>query len=262
MIRRTIEQFGSGKFHLTGQWDAPQEEEQKYPAVIFAHGFTGNRFESRRMYARLSARLAESGILTFRFDHRGCGESEGDFIDFDAAGLLEDLDAALEVFLRNPAVDATRTAVVGYSLGGLSASYWLGKRPDFQTGVLWAPVARPDIIRDRLATYPDFSQYPAKGFFDYMGFRVSANYFDNIGKLTPLEWIASYSRPVLFIQGETDPIVKPEQVELYMAARQNPDDKLLMIPNGDHAFTTADNIDLVLDQSYSWLRYSLGFTHG
>ncbi len=223
------------------------------PGVIFAHGFTGNRMESRRMYARLSSQLAKRGVHTFRFDHRGCGESEGDFRDFNANGLLADLDSALKVFENNKRVDTRRTAVVGYSLGGLSASYLLKQRPDFLTAVLWAPVAQPDIIRERLSGYPDFHNYHTKGYFDYMGFRVSAEYFDNIGNLHPVDWIKSYEPGILIIQGAEDPIVKPEQAEKYIAARSNSADELLVIPNGDHFFGTADNIDHVLAKSEKWL---------
>lgn len=261
LICRTIEQFQSGKFTLTGQWDGPAQVDSgnkvPFPAVIFTHGFTGNRLESRRMYARLSARLASIGILTFRFDHRGCGESEGDFLDFNARGLLEDLDSALAVFVSNPNVDLTRTAVVGYSLGGLSASYLTHKRPDWLTAVLWAPVARPDIIRDRLATYPDFPNYPQRGYFDYGGYRVSTEYFDHIGKLNSLEWIKNYTAEILIIQGDEDPIVKPEQADLYLIARKNSDDKIVSIKKGDHGFGSADNIDFVLKTSEDWLAQKL-----
>lgn len=255
MINRRLEQFLSGQFALTGQWDGPPDcvEGESKPAIIFAHGFTGNRFESRRMFARLSQRLAGQGIRTFRFDHRGCGDSEGDFLDFTADGMIEDLDAALETFLRNPGVDEKRTAVVGYSLGGLSASYLLSKRPEFLTAALWAPVATPEIIKERLATYPNFQEYEGRGFFDYMGFRVSQDYFDNVGKLNPVEWVKGYDRPILFVQGREDVVVKPEQVELYVKGRGNDNDRVIMVDNGDHFFGTADNIDMVLQESETWL---------
>jgi len=255
LINRRIEQFQSGKFSLTGQWDEPADvaSEEKSPGIIFCHGFTGNRFESRRMYARLSRSLALQGMRCFRFDHRGCGESEGDFREFDADGLLEDLNEALMVFLANNMVDPDRTAVVGYSLGGLSASYLLSKRPDFLTAVYWAPVAQPDIIRDRLATYPEFSGYNERGYFDYMGFRVGADYIDKIGALEPVQWAKPFGKSILFVQGSDDPIVKPEQVQIYLAERSNENDELIMIPDGDHAFGSADNIDLVLAASERWL---------
>lgn len=255
MIQQRIEQFKSGEFTLTGQWDAPAEKlmAEKLPGVIFCHGFTGNRLESRRMYSILSRRLVSAGIATLRFDHRGCGDSEGDFKVFTKDGLLEDLDAALRVFQNNRQLDLERTAVVGYSLGGLSANYLLSRRPDFVTAVLWAAVAQPDIIRDRLAGYPDYANYMTRGFFDYGGTRVSAGYIDQIGLLSPVDWAKNFKKPVFFIQGGEDSIVKPNQVQLYLDGRQNPQDRLLMIEYGDHAFGSADNVDKVVTESEKWL---------
>lgn len=255
MINKRLVQFKSGSFYLTGQWDEPADVPAyaELPAVLFGHGFTGNRFESRRMYTMLSARLVAKGIRTFRFDHRGCGDSEGEFREFTSAGYMEDIEAGLAEFLAGPGIDMDRTAVVGYSLGGMTASYWLNGLDAWRTAVMWAPVARPDIIRDRLATYPDFKNYRAKGFFDYMGFRVCADYIDNIGGYNPIQWVRAFEKPILFIQGDADPIVKPEQVKIYLEARNNSRDKLLLVSGGDHAFTTAENIDRVIDASVEWL---------
>ncbi|MBX7246176.1 MAG: alpha/beta fold hydrolase [Candidatus Sumerlaeaceae bacterium] len=206
------------------------------------------------MFSRLAERLANQGIACMRFDHRGCGESEGDFIDFTPAGLLEDLDAALAEFQETVWFDPERTAVVGYSLGGLSASYLLGRNPRFRTAVLWAPCAVPEIIRDRISQYPNFEGYKERGYFDYFGFRVSREYLDGIGtSAKPLEWIANYPEPILFCHGADDAIVKPEQTDLFLEARKNPGDRKLIIPDADHGFTTADNIDYLLDQSEQWL---------
>lgn len=258
MIHKELVQFKSGNFHLTGQWDGPQDCSAPRGAVIFCHGFTGNRYESRRMFVRLSAKLARAGLRTFRFDHRGCGDSEGDFADFTADGLLEDLDAALTHFLSDSRIDLARTAVVGFSLGGLSASYLLAKHPAFRTACLLAPVARPDIIRDRLATYPDFSSYKTRGWFDYMGSRVSAGYIEEVGKLDPVSWAEAFPREIFFGQAEGDPIVKPDQVQRYLAARRNSADHLLLIPGGDHFFGTADNADLIIRGCERWLLERLG----
>lgn len=254
-------QFASGKFNLQATLDLPDTAQcggapgaTAVPAVLFCHGFTGHRMESRRSYARLGAMLASEGIASFRFDHRGCGESDGDFVDFTPVGILEDLDAALTAFLAISNLDMARTAVVGYSLGGCSASYLLHRRPQFVTAALWAPVARPDIIRDRLAQYPNFAGYEQRGYMDYGGFRVSRHYLDEVGDtLKPLEWIRRYGGPVLFLQGADDDIVKPEQTERFLQARDNPADAAEYIAGADHGFTTAANFDRVLERTGEWL---------
>jgi predicted alpha/beta-fold hydrolase len=261
MTSKSLIQFTSGAFTLAGTWDLPEAKDNgAFPAVIFCHGFTGNRFESRRLYVRLANQLATTGIASFRFDHRGCGESTGDFLDFTPSGLLCDLEAALEVFLETPHIDPARVAVVGYSLGGASAGYLTTLYPKFKTAALWAAVAKPEIIKDRLATYPGFLEYKDKGYFDYFGYRVSRDYIDTIGSsLKPLEWIKSFPSPLLAVQGLNDPIVKPEQLELYREVRSHPEDHFMTVQNADHGFTTADNGDLVVAETCRWLqRYLIG----
>jgi len=253
-MRRELTEFRSGEFTLRATCDWPDTGQGRFPAVFYCHGFTGNRFETRRSYARLTAMLAHRGIAGFRFDHRGCGESDGDFLDFTPAGMLEDLDAALAHFQKVSGFDVEKAAVVGYSLGGASASYVLSRGHAFQTAVLWAPVARPEIIRDRLAQYPKFAGYEQRGYFDCGGFRVNPLYLDGVGEmLEPLKWIEVYKPPILVLQGEVDEIVKPEQAERYMATRNNPGDQLVIIPDGDHAFGPVENMDRVLDLTAEWL---------
>jgi dienelactone hydrolase len=168
--------------------------------------------------------------------------------------MLEDLDAALAAFVKLPNIDLARTAVVGYSLGGCSASYLLSHRPDFVTAVLWAPVARPEIIRNRLSQYGAFEGYHDRGYMDYGGFRVSAAYLDEVGHtLKPLDWIKGYPKPIRILQGADDDIVKPEQTERYLQARLNPGDVAELVPNADHSFTSAENFDYVLRCSEEWL---------
>ncbi len=252
-MRHDIGTFQSGPFELVYSVSLP-DGPGPHPGVLFCHGFTGHRIESRRMYSRLARRLAAAGIASFRFDHRGCGDSEGDFSDFTPTGMLEDLDAALGVFLSRPWLERGRMAVVGYSLGGLAASYVLGRCADFCTAVYWAPVARPDIIRDRLATLDGFELYRQQGYFDLSGFRVSRAYIDYIGEIArPLDWVREFPGPILFLHGADDDIVKPEQSERYIAVRKNPGDRKVVVPGADHSFSTAPLIDRVLDESEAWL---------
>jgi hypothetical protein len=255
-VRRQIITFPAGDFDLAGFLDlpVPASGAERVPGVIFCHGFTGNHIEARRLYSRLVRRLVGFGIGCFRFDHRGCGESEGDFIDFTPTGMLEDLDAALKVFLEPGCFDPARLAVVGYSLGGTSASYLMSRHTGFRTAVLWAPVARPEIIRERMSQMPAFEGYRERGFMDFAGLRVSRHYLDEVGERTsPVPWAADFPGPILFCHGEEDEVVSPEHSELFLKARNNPGDGRLLIPAADHGFGSAAMIDLLLDETERWL---------
>ena len=262
-MERVSHSFQSGPFTLFSVFDLPDavvrarasgDPPPKVPAVILCHGFTGSHVEWRRMYARLGERLARCGVACFRFDHRGCGNSDGDFIDFTPTGMIEDLDAALEAFLGQPWLDRGRMAIVGYSLGGLTASYILSKCAEFRTAVYWAPVAKPTTFRDRITQLDESKNYRKLGYHDFAGFRVNRAYIDYVAELTnPVQWVAGYPGPILFIHGADDDIVRPEQTDRYLATRGNARDRKLLLAGADHSFSTADNIDRILDESERWL---------
>lgn len=250
----------AGGFRLAASLDLPADATPglRVPAVLFCHGYTGHRVEAKRLFVLLARRLAARGIASFRFDHRGCGESDGDFLDFTTDGLMEDVEAAIDLFDSLQPVDPSRTAVVGYSLGGVGASHAIRRRPTFRTAVLWAPVARPAIIHTRLARTAEYEGWRERGYVDDRGSRVSAGYLAHCGeRLTPVAWVRDFSGPILFIHGTEDTVVLPEHTDEYRAARGNPQDETLMLEGADHAFSTHAHITALLERSEQWLAQRL-----
>ncbi len=62
------------------------------PAVIVAHGMESNR---RGKVARIAGELAGRGVHALRFDHGGCGDSDGRHEPIGLERRVRDLDAAL-----------------------------------------------------------------------------------------------------------------------------------------------------------------------
>ena len=70
--------FKSGDLTLSGALHTPDGEQKKgLPCVIVLHGFGSNK-ESGNVRGPCKM-LNDWGYAAFRFDMRGCGESEGDF---------------------------------------------------------------------------------------------------------------------------------------------------------------------------------------
>lgn len=76
--------------------------------VLIVVGGPQYRVGSHRQFVLLARRLAEAGIPTMRFDYRGLGDSEGEFVGFE--GIGEDIDAALDAFME--AVPGLRRVVL------------------------------------------------------------------------------------------------------------------------------------------------------
>ena len=267
-MRRETISFVSGGFRLMATLDLPESvgsvgartgaQAPRVPGVLFCHGFTGHRIESRRLFARTGARLADAGIACLRFDHRGCGESEGDFADFTAAGLLEDVEAAISECRRLAWLDPARMAVLGYSLGGVSASYVMSRCPEMRAAVLWAPVSRPELLRRRLEEPDAMAQYQRDGYLDLWGFRVSRGLLDHLEMLKPLEWARTLRNPTLFCHAEGDDVVLPEHSSAFIETRGVPGDERFLLPAGDHGFGPAASGDQLVEKTANWLAARLG----
>jgi alpha-beta hydrolase superfamily lysophospholipase len=63
-------------FTLKGVLHLP--ETSAPPLVVGSHGLEGSKASAKQMV--LSRLLPENGMAFFRFDHRGCGHSQGDFL--------------------------------------------------------------------------------------------------------------------------------------------------------------------------------------
>ncbi|WP_291418486.1 alpha/beta hydrolase [Actinophytocola sp.] len=99
---------------LVGQLRVPPGE-RALAAVALTGPFTGVKEQVVGSYAR---RIAEAGLVTLAFDHRGFGESGGRRQHEDTQGKLADLRAAVGVLAGRPEVDHERIGLVGVCLGG------------------------------------------------------------------------------------------------------------------------------------------------
>jgi fermentation-respiration switch protein FrsA (DUF1100 family) len=106
--------FASEGVELVGELRVPPGDGAG-PAVALTGPLTGVKDQVTGTYA---ARLAEAGLVTLAFDHRGFGESGGRRAHEDAQGKLADLRAAVTLLAGHPRVDAGRIGVVGVCLGG------------------------------------------------------------------------------------------------------------------------------------------------
>lgn len=116
---------GPGTFHLAGKSlrDAPPAAGKQFPLVVVSHGYPG----SRLFMSYLGENLASKGYVAAAIDHTD--SVFGDVKAFQSTLLnrsndqlftiraLDDLSRQPDNFLHG-VVDATRAAIVGYSMGG------------------------------------------------------------------------------------------------------------------------------------------------
>jgi len=127
---------------ITAILEAPNERNP--PGVIYIHGFTSSGTkestpDSTHKTVKTAAKLRQLGFLVLRFDFRGVGKSEGEFMEEGVAGEVRDLIAAVNL-MRSRGCE--EVSVLGSSLGEAVAilNYEYLKSRSL---VLWNPVTNP-----------------------------------------------------------------------------------------------------------------------
>ena len=195
------------------------------PLVVGSHGLEGSRKSAKQML--LSKVLPENKIAFFRFDHRGCGDSQGSFIkDTSIAKRTKDFCAAVGHVL-DMGVTSNQVALFGSSMGGATCiSAW----PDLErTGVriqgavlCASPVNTRTIKRIPLAGN---DKRPT----------LSLDFFkDNL--LYDLSDQAKALHHVIIFHGTADEVVPVENADILYAAMQAPKEMILH-DGGNHQMT-------------------------
>lgn len=115
-----------------------QPDQPSATPFVFCHPFAEEKLWAHRVFVSYARALAEAGHPVLRFDHRGNGDSAGEFSASSLASARADVRAAItEVrhLTGAPAVD-----LLGLRLGATIASLVADESQDVERLVLWAPI--------------------------------------------------------------------------------------------------------------------------
>jgi dipeptidyl aminopeptidase/acylaminoacyl peptidase len=229
---------------------------RRYPAVLFLHGLGGNHIESHRFFVLAARRLAAQNILAARFDFLGSGNSDGEFCDVTPDTELQDALVLLQWLQSQPGVDRTRIGLIGFSLGGLLATY-AATRFDVKALCLWAATAHMYRRMKEKSTPQSSAMLKLRGWHDINGNKTSRAFFDSAAKLQPLTEAKKFRGRVLILHGEGDDIVPVEEAREYSQAFAACHPALKILPNADHGFNKVEWADEVIETTAKWLAKNL-----
>lgn len=224
-------------------------------AVLFLHGFTGTRVEPHRLFVKCARRLAEAGIPSLRFDHAGCGESEGEFEEQTLDRMLREATAAA-AFLREH-MGAKRIGLVGLSLGGLTAARLAARDASVAALALWAPVANFEQLMLKAAGAPSLKVLLLLCPLDYHGSAIGEGFVRSVAGVCGPAELRGWRGRALIVHGTADEDVPLSHAEEYAAALGE-SARLLVLEEADHTFNSILHEGRVLSETLRFLREALG----
>jgi dipeptidyl aminopeptidase/acylaminoacyl peptidase len=212
--------FKSDGFTLTGTLHLP--ESHNPPIVIGCHGLLSNSDSPKQI--ALAKHCNAAGLAFFRFDHRGCGDSEGNLEkDTSFQGRCRDLEFALEKIMSSGLVGSS-FGLFGSSLGG-SVCLDIAGSYDIQAIVTFAAPLHSRLPGNS-TTHPKLA-------------------FNLSGGLSGIKNIH------IFHGDADDTVPLPQARSIY---RQVADPKKLTIQkNGDHRMSDRSHQNVFLETAVQWL---------
>ncbi len=189
------------------------------PSIVIFHG----RGSSKKRYIDRGRALAKNGFLTLVFDFRGCGKSDGKFVDQTIARGFEDAVAGYDYLTAQSLCDKNKIGVFGGSFGGYQAALLTEKRI-VASLILAAPAIYQDQWWDKI---PEIMDLEEKALY-----RRQSEFHNTKAMLA----IQKYSGPILIIQHEKDEIVPHRVTQAYYDNAINASlREKQIIPNAPHA---------------------------
>ena len=237
---------------LRGMFHQPAGVRSGQPAVVFFHGFTGDRMESHWIFVKCARALAREGIASLRFDFYGSGESEGTFYEATLQSEIADARAAVRFMQQRKGVDAARLGLCGLSLGGCVAAC-VAPAAKARALVLWSAVAHPAILQNLSKKLGNGSpNHP--GAFQYNAREISARFLQDAAKVDPLSSIRRFARPTLIVHPGRDETVPRSHAEDFLQASKAEVKELVIIPGADHTYTSIAWESEVIRRTVEWFR--------
>jgi pimeloyl-ACP methyl ester carboxylesterase len=205
--------------------------------LVLCHGFVSDKEGS---YERRADRTVVEGYNAVRFDFRGCGESDGAFVETTLSSRIADLRAVVEHF------DPSSYALFGSSFGAKTALHAAVGDDRVAAVTGRAPVTYNRAFDEARRTVE------REGSLEYAeGYTVDERFFADLDRHPFEAVVEGLSVPVALFHGAADESVPvTDSVE---AAGELPVDVLLQTLRGEGHLFSEDAEERLRRQLFDWL---------
>ena len=226
--------FSSDGFLLKGMLHLP--ETSLPPVVIGSHGLLSNSYSPKQI--ALARECNAHGIAYFRFDHRGCGQSDGVFNEITSLNSRRnDLISAVNTIQMRKDL-GQKIGLFGSSMGG-TVCISVADALDIDAWVTYAsPVRSSPVI-------------------------TALEKSDNSEKIKPLldqkhlTWNVSdqlkHLHHIFILHGDSDKIVPPSNAHEIFTKSNNPK-KLILQKGGNHLMSNKKHQKDFLREAVNWFK--------
>ncbi|MDS0475054.1 alpha/beta fold hydrolase [Natrinema sp. 1APR25-10V2] len=208
--------------------------------LFFCHGLRSDKSGS---YEHRCQRAVEAGYNAVRFDSRGCGDADGEFVDSTLEARLADLHGVVDHF------DPGAYTLFGSSFGGKVALHAAARDDRVRAVATRAPVT----INEAFDEYRAVIDRDGAMTFD-TGERIDGRFFDALDRHPFDEVVENLTVPVAIFHGGDDESVDP--TDSFAAARRLETDVLVERFAGEgHRFSRAGE-ERLLDRLFGWLEWA------
>lgn len=221
--------FVADGLKLSGVLHLPSRE--PLAVVVGCHGLMADKHSPKQI--ELARGCTAVGMAYFRFDHRGCGESEGDFeidttLENRKSDLMAAVHAAKHTFGKNMPL-----GLFGSSLGGTVCLTAARSLSPFAIVTLAAPV------HNRSIHIPEDS--PESLINELVKNRMTFNITDTMGSI----------HDILIIHGSSDATVPVENAHTIYRMANDPKRKMI-VEGGDHRLSKRSHQENLMRKTVQW----------
>jgi alpha-beta hydrolase superfamily lysophospholipase len=204
--------------------------------MFFCHGYGSDKEGS---YEERAKRAVEEGFNAVRFEFRGNGESDGDFIDQSLSSRIRDLKACINFF------EPQRIYLFGMSFGGKVVSH-ATEELNVEALILKSPVTYNSIMNkfrevvEEKGTYTHFADKT-----------IDKRFFEDFDTYSFEDVTSGFDAPVAIFHGGSDTTVHFENSAEAVKAFET--DALLYKLEGEKHSISDEGEEKMKDMMFAWL---------
>jgi pimeloyl-ACP methyl ester carboxylesterase len=230
MEQEKISIFNKQGETLIGIKDVPEEKKKKNPTVLLVHGF-GVTKEEGGMFDEIAKELVREGILVYRFDFSGCGESDGEYSETSLSKLSLDLLFIIKFIQSEKEVDNSRIGILAQSFG---TAVTVARKPQVKCLIMMGSVSHPkEVLVKAFGKNYNPNGISTRRRSTGLNTEVGPQFWKDFENYNLVDDIKEIHGPILFIHGEKDEKVSVSEMEAYFKNANKPKKKVV-IKGADH----------------------------